>query len=119
MGHTLGTVTQTYHRFLEYVKPFRRALRKSDQIILDSLLDEANQHLPASSYAANLLPGIGFLLSIILEKQKQMMHLATDLELLRRDFNEALQKQRIDHQLEISKLKTEIRYTQQKNKNGE
>ncbi|MEX2144286.1 MAG: hypothetical protein WD740_06800 [Anaerolineales bacterium] len=108
MGHTLSTVTQSYHQFLSYVKPFRRALRKADQLALDALLDEANQHLPATGYAANLLPGIGFLLSLLLEKHKQLAHHETELELLRQEFGRELSKAKQESQIEIRKLRTEL-----------
>ena len=108
MGHTLSTVTQSYQRFLSYVKPFKRALRKSDQLALDALLDEANQHLPATGYAANLLPGIGFLLSILLEKHKQAQRHEFNFENLRVELREEQQKSRQELTAEIAKLRTEL-----------
>lgn len=108
MGHTLSTVTQNYQRFLAYVQPFRRALRKSDQLALDALLDEANQHLPAAGYAANLLPGIAFLLSLLLEKHKQAMRLEAELENQRMDFSRELERNRKEFAAELAKLRTEI-----------
>lgn len=108
MGHTLATVTQGYQRFLAYVQPFRRALRKSDQLALDALLDEANQHLPATGYAANLLPGIGFLLSLLLEKHKQLQRQGAELENLRTDLLRELERTQdelnaLRHDLELIK----------------
>lgn len=108
MGHTLPTVTQNYHRFLAYIKPFRRALRKSDQLALDTLLDEANQHLPAASYAANLLPGIAFLLSLLLEKHKQIQHQEFEFENIRQEFAREIAKAKQESLIEIRKLKTEL-----------
>ncbi|MGH2583167.1 MAG: hypothetical protein ACRDFQ_09780 [Anaerolineales bacterium] len=108
MGHTLSTITQNYHRFLSYVKPFRRALRKSDQLVLDSLLDEAVQHLPAAGYAANLLPGVAFLLSLILEKHKQVRRVEADLENLRAEVARELQKSQEELKVEFQKLRTEL-----------
>lgn len=108
MGHTLSTVTQNYQRFLAYVQPFRRALRKSDQLALDVLLDEANQHLPAAGYAANLLPGIAFLLALLLEKHKQLAHLESELENQRMDFKRELERYRKEFAAELGKLRTEI-----------
>ena len=108
MGHTLTTVTQNYQRFLAYVTPFRRALRKSDQLALDTLLDEANQHLPAAGYAANLLPGIAFLLSLLLEKHKQIRRQEFELENIRQEFTRELAKAKQESLIEIRKLKTEL-----------
>jgi hypothetical protein len=113
MGHTLPTVTQQYHRFISYVKPFRRALRRMDQLVFDQLLDEANQHLPAVGYAANLLPGIGFLLALLLEKQKHIQRLEINLEYFRREF----EKSHLELTMEISKLRTELLVARQA-KNG-
>jgi hypothetical protein len=108
MGHTLSTVTQNYQRFLAYVQPFKRALRKSDQLALDTLLDEANQHLPAAGYAANLLPGIGFLLALVLEKHKQAARLEAELEDQRNEFRRELETSRKEFAAELGKLRTEI-----------
>lgn len=108
MGHTLSTVTQGYQRFLAYVQPFRRALRKSDQLALDSLLDEANQHLPAAGYAANLLPGIAFLLSLLLEKHKQAMRQEAELETLRIDLSYEIQRTKHELTRELGKLRKEF-----------
>ncbi len=108
MGHTLSTVAQSHQRFLSYVKPFRRALRKSDQEALDELLDEANQHLPAAGYASNLLPGIAYLLSLLLEKHKQAKRHEAEFEKLRAEFREELEKSRRSMLIEISKLRTEL-----------
>jgi hypothetical protein len=108
MGHTLSTVTQKYHRFLSYVGPFRRALRKSDQLAFDTLMDEANQHLPAAGYASNLLPGIAFLLSLLLEKHKQVQRHEAEFENLRREFDRELARARQEFVVEIGKLKTEL-----------
>ena len=108
MGHTLTTVTQNYQRFLSYVKPFRRALRKSDQSALDALLDEASQHLPAAGQAANLLPGIAFLLSLLLEKHKQVQRLENRLESIRADLNAEMSRFHQEFLLENAKLKAEL-----------
>ena len=108
MGHTLSTITQSYHRFISYLKPFRRALRQSDQRELDSLLDEASQHLPAASHAANLLPGVAFLLSLILEKHKQVKRLEADLENLRADITRELIRTQNELKVELQKLRAEL-----------
>lgn len=108
MGHTLSTVTQNYQRFLEYVQPFRRALRKSDQLALDALLVEANQHLPAAGYAANLLPGIAFLLSLLLEKHKQLLWQESELKNLQMEFQRELAKHRKEMESELGKLRAEM-----------
>lgn len=108
MGHTLSTVTQNYQRFMTYVQPFRRALRRSDQRALDSLLAEANQHLPAAGYAANLLPGVAFLLSMLLEKHKQVLRHEAEFENLQVEFRQQLEANRRDLAVELSQLRIEM-----------
>lgn len=116
MGHTLATVTQQHQQFLSYVKPFRRVLRKSDQLALDRLLEQCNQHLPAAAYAPNLLPGIAFLLALVLEKHKEIERQATEFELYRRDLMEELRRSEVKTNLELGKLRTEIFLLQKKPK---
>lgn len=106
MGHTLPTITGHHQQFLSNLTAFRRALRKSDQIALDSLLGEIKQHLPAASYAANVVPGISFLLSMLLEKHKQLITLDTQIEELRREMQRELAKLREEYRLELSKQRT-------------
>jgi hypothetical protein len=108
MGHTLGTVTQQYHRFISHVSAFRRALRKTDQLALNTLLDEASQHLPAVGYAANLLPGVGILLALVLEKHKQLNRHEVEFELIRREFREGLVHSQHELANEIDQLRREL-----------
>lgn len=108
MGHTLATVTQQYQRFLSHVSPFRRALRKSDQLLLDALLDEASQHLPAVGYAANLLPGVGLLLALVLEKHKQLNQHRAQLEMLQVEFRKELLHSNEELLIELNRLRMEL-----------
>ena len=108
MGHTLPTITLNYQRFLSYLVPYRRALRKSDQLALDALLAEASQHLPAASYAANLVPGVAFLLSLLLEKHKQAERHAAEFEKIRGELRQELQKLRQESAAQLSQVKTEL-----------
>jgi len=118
MGHTLPTVTQGYQRFLSYLAPYRRALRKSDQLALDALLDEGNQHLPAAGYAANLVPGVAFLLSLLLEKHKQAQRHEAEFEKMRSELCQELQKLRQESAAQLSQLKTELLLLKVKLRNG-
>lgn len=106
MGHTLPTITGHFDRFLSNLGTFRRALRKSDQIAFDALLAEVKQHLPAASYAANVIPGISFLLAALLEKHKQLWRQEAEIEELRRELRAELSRMRQELQLEESKLRT-------------
>ncbi len=107
MGHTLPTITGHFDRFRSNLALFRRALRRADQIALDSLLSEARQHLPAASYAANVLPGISFLLCLVLEKHKQAERHEAEFENLRREIRREVDRLREDFALEKAKLRTE------------
>jgi hypothetical protein len=60
--------------------PFRRALRRSDQISLDDLFSNARQHLAAAQYASHALPFEVFLLSMLLEEHKEVVRLRQLLE---------------------------------------
>lgn len=108
MGHTLPTITDGFHRFLTYLTPYRRALRKSDQFAFDALINEANQHLPAAGYAANVVPGITFLLSLTLEKHKQAERHEAEFEKIRADLRNELFKLQQEFAAQISQLRTEI-----------
>ena len=82
MGRTLPSITQTFLQEQETLARFRRALRRSDQTVLDDLLASARQHLAAASYAANPLPYETFLLSMLLEEHKRVLYLEQQLRYL-------------------------------------
>jgi hypothetical protein len=75
MGRTLPSITQTFLQEQESFARFRRALRRSDQQVLDNLFAAAHQHLAAAAYASNALPFETFLLAMLLEEHKQVMML--------------------------------------------
>lgn len=82
MGRTLPSITQSLHEEQAAFQRFRRALRRSDQLVLDELFVAARQHLAAAAYAANLLPMETFLLSMLLEEHKEVARLRNQLEAL-------------------------------------
>jgi hypothetical protein len=85
MGRTLPSITQGFLQEQESFARFRRALRRSDQIALDSLFACARQHLAAAAYASHALPFEIFLLSMLLEEHKEVLRLRQQVdELLRR-----------------------------------
>jgi hypothetical protein len=59
---------------------FRRALRRSDQIVIDDLFAAAHQHLAAAAYAGHALPFEVFLLAMLLEEHKEVRRLRQLLE---------------------------------------
>jgi len=82
MGRTLPSITQVFYQEQGSLARFRRALRRSDQVILDDLFVSAQKHLAAAAYASNALPMETFLLAMLLEEHKEVMHLRTLVERL-------------------------------------
>jgi len=80
MGRTLPSITQVFLEEQGSFARFRRALRRSDQIVLDDLFASARQHLAAAAYAAHALPLEVFMLSMLLEEHKEVMRLRTLVE---------------------------------------
>jgi hypothetical protein len=80
MGRTLPSITQTFMQEQEAFTRFRRALRRSDQLILDTLFASAQKHLAAAAYAAHALPMETFLLAMLLEEHKEVARLRQLIE---------------------------------------
>jgi hypothetical protein len=80
MGRTVPSITRTFFAEEESFGRFRRALRRSDQLVLDDLFSSAQQHLAAASYASHALPMEVFLLAMVLEEHKEVMRLRSLLE---------------------------------------
>lgn len=75
MGRTLPSITMAFLQEQESFNRFRRALRRSDQLVLDDLFASARQHLSAAAYAAHSLPFESFLLAMLIEEHKQVLQL--------------------------------------------
>jgi hypothetical protein len=75
MGRTLPTATQIYLQEQGAFAHFRRALRRTDQLVLDDLFANARQHLAAVAYAAHALPFETILLAMLIEEHKEVMRL--------------------------------------------
>ena len=82
MGRTLATSTQIFLEEQSAFARFRRALRRSDQLVLDELFVAARQHLAAAQYAAHALPFEVFLLAMLLEERKEVVRLRAACEAL-------------------------------------
>jgi hypothetical protein len=80
MGRTLPSITQAFLEEQAAFSRFRRALRRSDQLALDDLFASAHQHLAAAAHAAHPLPFETFLLAMLLEEHKHVLHLQNLLE---------------------------------------
>jgi hypothetical protein len=75
MGRTLPSITQAFLEEQAAFSRVRRALRHSDQLALDDLFASAHQHLAAAAHAAHPLPFETFLLAMLLEEHKRVLHL--------------------------------------------
>jgi hypothetical protein len=85
MGRTVPAITQAFLQEQDAFVRFRRALRRSDQLVLDDLFAAAHQHLAAAAYASHALPFEVLLLAMLLEEHKEVMRLRQRLETLRND----------------------------------
>ncbi len=80
MGRTLPSVTNLFQNEQDSFSRFRRALRKSDQLVLDDLFSSARRHLAEAAYASHALPFEIFMLSMLLEQHKEVLRLRQLLE---------------------------------------
>lgn len=83
MGRTLASITQAFLDEESSFAKFRRALRRSDQLVLDDLFASARQHLAAAAYASHALPFETILLCMLLEEHKEVIRLRQYVEELR------------------------------------
>ena len=83
MGRTLASITQAFLDEETAFAKFRRALRRSDQLVLDDLFASARQHLAAAAYASHALPFETILLCMLLEEHKEVIRLRQYMEELR------------------------------------
>lgn len=82
MGRTILSATQTWVEEEKALTRFIRALRKSDQSVLQELLALSRQHIAEASYASNLYPMDIYLMSMLLEMYKKMKQMEIRLESL-------------------------------------
>jgi hypothetical protein len=82
MGRTLPSATQIILHEEKAFGRFRRALRRSDQLVLDDLFSSARQHTAAAQYAAHALPFEVFILSMVLEEHKEVMKLREQVKVI-------------------------------------
>jgi hypothetical protein len=83
MGRTLPSITQAFLHEQESFARFRRALRRSDQQVLDEMFASAHKHLAAAAYASHALPFEVFLLAMLLEERKEVLQLRQRMQALR------------------------------------
>ncbi len=82
MGRTILSATQTWVEEDKALKRFIRALRKSDQDLIQELLALSRRHIAEASYASNLYPMDIYLVSMLLETFRRVKQLETRLEAL-------------------------------------
>ena len=87
MGRTLKSITQVFLEEEQSFARFRRALRRSDQLVLDDLFASARQHIAAAAYASHALPFEVFLLSMLLEEHKEVVRLRQLVEEMQNEHN--------------------------------
>jgi hypothetical protein len=89
MGRTLPTISLTFLEEQKAFASFRRALRRSDQLVLDDLFISARKHLAAAAYATDALPMETFLLAMLVEEHKEVVQLRNRVENLIRQVDHA------------------------------
>ena len=80
MGRTILSATQTWVEEEKALSRFVRALRKSDQELIDELIALSHSHVAEASYASNLYPMDIYLVSMLLELYKKLKHLERKLQ---------------------------------------
>jgi hypothetical protein len=80
MGRTLPPFSQLIEQERRTWAPFRRALRKDDQIIFDRLFDCAKLHVQAGVYLSRPWPFEVIAMAILLEHYKLIEQLLTRLQ---------------------------------------
>ena len=80
MGRTQPSITQQVQLEEEAFLPFRRALRRSDQLVFDELFVAAKNHRAAAAMASRALPMESMLLAMLIEEHKALKHLQVQIE---------------------------------------
>lgn len=80
MGRTVPTMTQIVAQQEANFAPFRRALRREDQVILDRLFAAARHHTAPAAYLAHPVPFEVLLLAMLIEVAKLVEGLRVRVE---------------------------------------
>jgi len=75
-------MTQLVSQEEAYWAPFRRALRKEDQVIFDKLFAAARHHTAPAHYASHATPFDSILLAMLLEAMKAVEDLRAQVDAL-------------------------------------
>ncbi|HXQ35924.1 MAG TPA: hypothetical protein VN843_18050 [Anaerolineales bacterium] len=79
MGRTLPSTTQIVFDQIAELRPLYEALRRTDQLILDTFFEAILQHRAAIGNAANLLPMEVLPIAILLEEHKRSKRIYDEL----------------------------------------
>ena len=79
MGRKLPSATQLAFELIAELKPLYEALRRADQLILDTYFEDVLQHRAAISNAASLLPMEVIPIVILLEERKRINQVHQEL----------------------------------------
>ncbi len=82
MGRTVLPFSRVLEQEAQEWKKFRRGLRKEDQQYLDRLFEEARLHVQAGVYASRPWPFETILMSILIEHEKALVELRSQLRTL-------------------------------------
>lgn len=75
MGKTVPTYRNQLEAEVRELLPFRRALRESERILFDTLVNHARSHSAEGSFTAHSDPLVPFFLSILLEQERRIREL--------------------------------------------
>jgi hypothetical protein len=75
MGNITPTITQLLHEQEKKLSPFRRALYREEQLILDDLFANAHHHRAALAHTAHLSPLEAILLAMLVEEHKRVLQI--------------------------------------------
>lgn len=80
MGRTNPTYRDLLHGIEERWQPYRRALRRHDQLHFDRLFEHARAHADAAGYLNHDEPFYPLLVGIVLEQERRISELEAQLE---------------------------------------
>jgi hypothetical protein len=79
MGRTNPTFRDELEQLRREWRPYRRALRRENQAAFDALLEHAQAHADAASYANPTDPVVLALLSMLLAQEKERRRLEREI----------------------------------------
>ncbi|MBN1456007.1 MAG: hypothetical protein JW945_07135 [Methanomicrobia archaeon] len=83
MGRTVRTYRTVLEELIADWERFRKALRKEDREAFDRLMGKARAHASAASYDARVDPSESLFMSILVEQERELAELRTELDELR------------------------------------